>query len=202
MYTELQLKAMNAAEQKKYAKDIGVELKGNLNEDTVIARILERQAEPDFIDPFDPEHTDTPPQAPELKGTDFLEPSYTFVDGATKTRQEVLMAVYKESGMTEDQWNKQSDNQVFKRVDDFIQATNFIPTVPEEETPTPPDKGHTKRIEKALEPYTSAGLNLEIEDNFYTMSYGMQTQSGNIANADRVIKREADILLRNNGIVV
>lgn len=185
MKTAEQLKAMNAAEQKAYAKEIGVSLQGNLKEEEIIKRIVARQAEPDFVDP------EPSAQEPvELKKPEFEEPVFVMDNGTTHTAHEVTEAAQRDSGLTPEEWNKLPEEEIEETVQEFVDNTNFISQPAEE--PVKTDKENKKRIEAIFADYPS--VDYEIQDNFYTYSYFKHKESGNLSIPEQVLRRQLDVI--------
>lgn len=190
MKTQEQLKDLNKAELKEYGTEIGADTKGNLSEDTLIQRIMDKQLSPDFQDPNPAPEIQEP-----LEGREVMEPTYTLDSGPVKTGGEVLEAAFRDSGLERDEWNELTDTKRQAYLQAFVDKTNFVAVQEAEEAPTP--KGDKKRVE-ALMADEFPEIGFEVEENFWTMTYAGQIKSGNITISDNTIRREASVMVSND----
>lgn len=191
MKTEQELKAMNLTEQKAYAKDIGLDIKGNLKEDEIVKRIMDKQSSPDFIDP-NPDQVDA--EIP-LEGADLIEDKVLVLDsGHEFTRGEVVKAAVRDAGLTHEEWNKLPEKQKDETLQEFIDQTNFV-----HEAPEPIDEGNYKadykRLAAVMEEFPD--VKFETEENFWTLNYRGHIISGNVTIPDVVLRRQVRALMQD-----
>lgn len=185
MKSEIQLKSMTIPELKVYAKDIGAEIKGNPSEDTIISRIMDKQSEPNFIDP-------NPEPEVELEGANlFEEPILTHESGRQYTANEVVEATVRDLGIPPEEWNDLPDTEKEEELQEFVEATNFIPSEYEPD-PVKTNKADKDRLQKIADEFPS--VSFEVQDNYYTVRYLGMIYSGNLGLADQVFRRQLQVM--------